>query len=228
MTPDLIYLPVSEAERALLRWLRASPYAADPVGVRDALRAAVEQGLDVEALGRLTAHKASPAPPSDQSVPLAEWQALKARVDAIEARFERLKRLKPIQARLSDSAPPTPAADISPDARIAVHLAGRLVEGATVPAYLEQLATTLIDGGLLDRAHLPLKTGRKRYLAHTEAVHPGGNRFNRAVEHRGVFFEANHSVRSIARATEKLSAALGLDCHIVHLDLRSRGDRTPG
>lgn len=228
MNDEVHYLPVGAEERALLKWLRGSPYRDDLAAVRDALAAAAQAKVPAEALSF--------------SPPASKPSHGDPRLDAIERRLDALERratntalgtvpsptlVTPASLTLpAPAAPvaqplPAPAADVDEDARIAMTIGGVLVQGASVGRFMTQVVEVLTSRGWLRPEHLPLKTGRSRYLLSGTPHHASGRPFIAPREVGGVHIETNYSYDNIRSAVEKLAAQLGLRCEVVRLVLRS-------
>lgn len=219
---NVSYFPVSAAEQALLIRVRE----ADLAGRTDDLLAMLDQIAEA----KLTPAELDQA--VQVLAESRQGEGLEARFDNLEARLkDRIERgLTEIEGRLSrrisgetatqahaPAAPqpvavprvtgpaPTPEDGGIPEAAsVAFRIGGDLVWGPSAAQFYVAVWRWLFEHGRVKRGDLPIHGGKKRYVAATSPMHPGGNDFTRADQPvPGVFVEVNLSRGDIIRRAKK-------------------------
>jgi hypothetical protein len=92
-----------------------------------------------------------------------------------------------------------------------VEIAGRQIQGATVPDLYKQALALFVDKHEHQlRSLLPFRTSGQRYLVARERKHQRGNPFIIPVEHHGYFMEAHKDYKNAIEHLGKLARRLGL------------------
>lgn len=225
--PRPAYFPVLPAEQALLERMRRADL--QRVGLADVLTMLdllAEAGVGPAELERAL-----------------ELHRTREQEDGLEARFENLearlrgdieRRMSEMEGRLSkrlaggneeasgvngdggrDGGQPVESQEVQPDSVVAFRVGDRILQGAAVADFYRTFWTWLVDAGLVGMADLPLRSGRKRFVAAAEPVHASGRAFIKSFEHGGVFVEMNQSRESAVRAASKVLTMVGVDHEVL-------------
>lgn len=231
---NVSYFPVSATEQALLLRMRDPDLAGrtdDILAMLDHIAEAKLTPAELDQAVQLLAES-------------RQGERLDVRFANLEARLrERIERgLAEIEGRLSkrlaedtstlDSMPagppsaiqsvPTPPApmvedgEIPTDASVAFRLGKDLVWGTSAAQFYVAVWRWLFEHGRAKASDLPIKGGKKRYVAASSPVHPSGNDFTRAEEPvPGVFVEVNLSRGDIIRRAKNYLGQFGVAFEVV-------------
>jgi hypothetical protein len=98
---------------------------------------------------------------------------------------------------------------------VAFRIGEHVIQGASVADFYRSVWVWLVDDGHVTASDLPIRSGRKRFVAAAEPVHASGSEFIKSFEHRGVFVEMNHSRQSAVRAAGKVLTSVGVPFEIL-------------
>lgn len=230
MRDDLLYLPVSAAERDLIRWLRGSRFK-DGVGDFLGLARSLSElpvnlatlRARVPELGERIANDETLREFSRELASLQREVALLQQ--AQQATGIALEELGSRPTELGPPARPQPAPAADEPARAAPEpeptppsgkghglkkplptfiIDGVRLTGKTIPQLIEAVLHNLIESGQLLPSGAPFVVGRHRVFVATEAIHPSGKPFVRPLSQGGLVAEAHQSASSAVGLLRKL------------------------
>lgn len=105
--------------------------------------------------------------------------------------------------------------DVLPDSVVAFRIGEHVIEGASVADFYRSVWMWLVDDGHVTARDLPIRSGKKRFVAAAEPVHASGSEFIKSFEYRGVFVEMNQSRQSAVRAAGKVLTSVGVPYEIL-------------